>query len=505
MTTTMMKVQDITVRDGWNPRTVRDDEEMASLIETVRQLGVIVPVIVNADGELIEGHRRIHAAMAVGLEDVPAIRNTTDGTDLLVAAVSNLRREQLQPVDEARLYHRLVKEGHTMADVAALVGVPERRVASRMRLLGLPDDVQVLINDRTVPLAAVPAIEQAAAVSLRLAPRVAAAVVADGPVSVATLQNVDAQNARYTLGRALASWDPDDFSQPLDTWVDVKHIMKVIVESDPEEVHAAVRDRGWIQFTQEDVEAAQAFGCMFGPLCVDREFFLDRVVIAAARKDLEDARRREELHANVAAIEPTSVDAEAVKREERRVYDRVRRARMFNEQLGVLLYENHHEDTTSDLALVAVKVAVLRAIQPDITTYATAAAIVNPAGGVSDQLVNSDIAAAEGRIIETITEASEVAQVLGRFVELTAAVFAAKPDALRHNTGYACGVIHSYDYETWNTDDPLSADVTAFTREIVDAALKPLTAHRVRVLDQYDVAVEAQRRPAGSDQEVSVG
>ncbi len=138
-----------------NPRQPRrriDGEAVSGLAESIRQQGVVQPVVVrprSAGGwELIAGERRWRAAREAGLKTVPAVvRHADDRDSLLLALVENVAREQLSPVEEARAYSVLMDEFVlTLGEVADRVGRSKPSVANRLRLLDLPDDVLGMVE-----------------------------------------------------------------------------------------------------------------------------------------------------------------------------------------------------------------------------------------------------------------------------------------------------------------------------------------------------------------------
>jgi ParB family transcriptional regulator, chromosome partitioning protein len=138
-----------------NPRQPRrriDGEAVSALAGSIRQEGVVQPVLVRpraAGGwELIAGERRWRAAREAGLKTVPAVvRHAGDRDSLLLALVENVAREQLTAVEEARAYAVLMDEFVlTLGDVAEKVGRSKPSVANRLRLLDLPDDVLGMVE-----------------------------------------------------------------------------------------------------------------------------------------------------------------------------------------------------------------------------------------------------------------------------------------------------------------------------------------------------------------------
>jgi ParB family chromosome partitioning protein len=137
------------------PRREVDPEALEELKSSIRQAGLLQPVVVRpAPGgheiyELIAGERRLRACQALGWERIPAVkRDVDDRTLLTLALIENLQRDDLSPVDEARGYERLIAEFQlTQQDVAVAVGRDRSTVANALRLLKLPDTVLQMLHD----------------------------------------------------------------------------------------------------------------------------------------------------------------------------------------------------------------------------------------------------------------------------------------------------------------------------------------------------------------------
>ena len=133
------------------PRTVFDDEALEELTHSVREFGLLQPIVVREapDGgyELIMGERRLRAARAAGLETVPAIvRFTSDDAMLRDALLENIHRVQLNPLEEAAAYQQLLAEfGATHEELAGRIGRSRSQVTNTIRLLKLPVKVQTRV------------------------------------------------------------------------------------------------------------------------------------------------------------------------------------------------------------------------------------------------------------------------------------------------------------------------------------------------------------------------
>ncbi len=132
----------------YQPRARFDEEALVSLTDSVRELGVLQPILVREreDGgyELIAGERRWRAAKRAGLPDIPAvIRRIDDQTSLEHAVVENLHREDLNALEEAAAYQQLISDfGLTQDEVATRVGKSRSAVTNTLRLFQLPGSVQ---------------------------------------------------------------------------------------------------------------------------------------------------------------------------------------------------------------------------------------------------------------------------------------------------------------------------------------------------------------------------
>ena len=143
---------DAIVPNRYQPRQTFPPQELAELAASLKQSGLLQPVLVRRKGdgmyELISGERRWRAAREAGLETIQAmIRNCSDEESILLALVENLQREDLNPIEMARAYQRMMNEfGLTQDTVAQRVGCERSSVANAVRLLHLPIEVQHLIE-----------------------------------------------------------------------------------------------------------------------------------------------------------------------------------------------------------------------------------------------------------------------------------------------------------------------------------------------------------------------
>lgn len=131
----------------YQPRRDFKDTCLEELISSIKEKGVIQPILVrpNENGyELIAGERRLRAAKSLGFETIPAIIKIVSNEESLeLSLIENIQREDLNPVDEAKAYERLISEFNlTQEDIAIKVGKDRTTVANSLRLLKLPLDIQ---------------------------------------------------------------------------------------------------------------------------------------------------------------------------------------------------------------------------------------------------------------------------------------------------------------------------------------------------------------------------
>ena len=144
------------------PRQHFDEAEIESLAASIREKGVVQPLVVRphpGDGgeegtpyQIVAGERRWRAAQRAGLHELPAVvRSLSDSESIEIALVENLQRRDLNPLEEATAYRRLIREfDHRQEDVATALGKSRSHVANTVRLLDLPDKLKALVGDGTL-------------------------------------------------------------------------------------------------------------------------------------------------------------------------------------------------------------------------------------------------------------------------------------------------------------------------------------------------------------------
>ena len=181
------------------PRQVFDEEAMAELVHSIREVGLLQPVVVRKSGdesyELVMGERRWRAAQEAGLETIPAIVRETDDADMLRdALLENLHRSQLNPLEEAAAYSQLLEDfSCTHDELASRIGRSRPQISNTIRLLKLSPPVQRRVAAGV--LSAGHARSLLAIEDADLQDRLAARVVAEG-ISVRGLEEIVAVGDR---------------------------------------------------------------------------------------------------------------------------------------------------------------------------------------------------------------------------------------------------------------------------------------------------------------------
>lgn len=144
-------------RDPSQPRKTFDEARLKELADSIVAQGLIQPVLVRRDGAgyaLIAGERRWRAAQLAGLKEIPAlVREATPAEAFELALVENLQRADLNPLEEAEGYRRLVDEFHlTQEQVSQRVGKDRSSVANALRLLALPEPVKRMVAEGTLSM-----------------------------------------------------------------------------------------------------------------------------------------------------------------------------------------------------------------------------------------------------------------------------------------------------------------------------------------------------------------
>ncbi len=145
------------VANPYQPRKLFDDEAIEELAQSIKEHGIIQPIVVRKKGskyEIVVGERRYRAAKLANLEEVPAIvKEMSDEQMMEVAILENLQREDLTPIEEAEAYQSLIEKlNFTQEDLAKRLGKSRPHITNHIRLLQLPEEVRKLVNDGSLSM-----------------------------------------------------------------------------------------------------------------------------------------------------------------------------------------------------------------------------------------------------------------------------------------------------------------------------------------------------------------
>ena len=142
----------------WQPRTIFDEESLEELADSIKEIGIIQPITVRlletGSYQLITGERRFRAAKKLGLKTIPAyIRSAEDGNMLEMALIENIQREDLDAIEVAISYQRLIEECElTQESLSDRVGKKRSTISNYLRLLKLPAEVQIAIREKKISM-----------------------------------------------------------------------------------------------------------------------------------------------------------------------------------------------------------------------------------------------------------------------------------------------------------------------------------------------------------------
>ncbi len=143
---------DLIVPNPDQPRFKLDEQRLEELASSIREHGVLQPILVRPLGaqyQLVAGERRLSAAQRAGLMKIPAVvKDVPDDRLLELALIENIQREQLNPIEEAQAYQRLLEAlGTTQEDLASRLGKERSTIANSLRLLKLPPQVRLMVAE----------------------------------------------------------------------------------------------------------------------------------------------------------------------------------------------------------------------------------------------------------------------------------------------------------------------------------------------------------------------
>ena len=141
----MISITDIQ-KNPYQPRKEFDGEKLDELAQSIKENGVIQPIIVRQSPvigyEILAGERRYRASLLAGLTSIPAVVKQLSDQEMMVQSIiENLQRENLNPIEEARAYESLVEKGFTHAEIADKMGKSRPYISNSVRLLSLPEQI----------------------------------------------------------------------------------------------------------------------------------------------------------------------------------------------------------------------------------------------------------------------------------------------------------------------------------------------------------------------------
>lgn len=141
----MISITDIQ-KNPYQPRKEFDGEKLDELAQSIKENGVIQPIIVRQSPvigyEILAGERRYRASLLAGLRSIPAVVKQLSDQEMMVQSIiENLQRENLNPIEEARAYKSLVEKGFTHAEIADKMGKSRPYISNSIRLLSLPEQI----------------------------------------------------------------------------------------------------------------------------------------------------------------------------------------------------------------------------------------------------------------------------------------------------------------------------------------------------------------------------
>ena len=146
----LIRISDIQ-KNPYQPRKEFSEEKIKELAQSIKENGLIQPIIVRQSPvigyEILAGERRYRASIVAGLTEVPVIIKKLSDQDMMVhSIIENLQREDLNPIEEAKAYQSLIDKGYTHADIAAKMGKSRPYITNLVRLLTLPDFIQIEVE-----------------------------------------------------------------------------------------------------------------------------------------------------------------------------------------------------------------------------------------------------------------------------------------------------------------------------------------------------------------------
>ena len=138
---------DMIRQSSYQPRTTMDEKELKELAQSIKEKGFIQPIVVRkkeGEFEIVAGSRRFHAAKLLGIKEIPTIvKQLNDRDTFMLAIMENLQREDLNPLEEAAAFRRLMEEFKlTLEEIGSMLGKDKSSIANTLRLLKLPQEIK---------------------------------------------------------------------------------------------------------------------------------------------------------------------------------------------------------------------------------------------------------------------------------------------------------------------------------------------------------------------------
>jgi ParB family chromosome partitioning protein len=221
---------DLITPSPYQPRTSFREEGLEELARSIKTSGIIQPIVVRVMGnsyQLIAGERRWRAAQRAGLMSVPAVvRNVPDATAMEFSLIENLQREDLNPIEEAKAFDRLMQEfGLTQDEVAAKTGKDRTTISNALRLLALETTSQQLMQEGKLSAGAGRALLAVGDLGLR---RRMAIRAARGGLTVRQIEKLAARRARREREGAAAEKRPREVEADANTRGALEELQRVL-------------------------------------------------------------------------------------------------------------------------------------------------------------------------------------------------------------------------------------------------------------------------------------
>jgi len=283
-TPTALKPSEINVVEDFNPRTEMDKKKLDELAASIKQDGIIQPLVVAEADEkgkhqLIAGHRRFAAAKRIKLRELPVVVRSVNGDAKALAVIENLQREDLNPIDEANGFAQVMEaEGiKSQKELAERLGVSTSQVSDRLKMLKLHPDVQELFKTGELPASVAGFVEKAQRVNEVFAYAIAEVLAHPHDNELWSTDLGDLEDASDVINAAWNLIESGDFPADLGECTATSNMMRSTISSysfriawpqGSNKVKKDLSDWQWQpSWTDQDRAAARQFGCLFEHKC----------------------------------------------------------------------------------------------------------------------------------------------------------------------------------------------------------------------------------------------